>query len=47
VALQVVHRFTSPGTVVLRCTDNGNGNVGAVFTKITAVQVAELSNVGI
>jgi hypothetical protein len=47
VALQVVHTFTSPGTVTLSCTDNGNGDVVAEFTKITAVPVAQLSNVEI
>jgi hypothetical protein len=47
VAMQVVHTFTAPGSVTLRCTDNGTGDVGARFTKITAVQVAELSNAGI
>jgi hypothetical protein len=47
VALQLVHTFTSPTTVTLSCTDNGDGNVVAEFTKITAVQVAKLSNVQI
>ncbi len=47
VAMQVVHKFTSPGAVTLRCTDNGIGDVNANFTKITAVQVTSLSNVGI
>jgi hypothetical protein len=47
VALQVVHTFTSPGAVTLRCTDNGSGTVKARFTKITAVQVDALSNLGI
>lgn len=45
VALQVVHTFTSPGAVTLSCTDRGAGDVVAQFTKITAVQVAQLSNV--
>jgi hypothetical protein len=47
VALQVVHTFTSPGAVTLRCTDNGAGTVKAEFIKITAIQVDVLSNVGI
>lgn len=45
-ALQLTHTFTSPGSVTLNCTA-GFGNVDAVDTKITAVQVANLSNVPI
>lgn len=44
VALQLVHQFAAPGQVVLTCTDAGAGDVRAVFTKITAVQVAQLTN---
>jgi len=44
VALQLVYQFTAPGQVVLRCTDGGIGDVYAFDTKITAVQVAQLTN---
>jgi hypothetical protein len=44
VALQLVYKFTAPGQVVLRCTDGGQGDVFAFDTKITAVQVAQLTN---
>ena len=43
VALQLVQQFTAPGEVVLRCTDAGQGEVLAFDTKITAVQVAQLT----
>jgi hypothetical protein len=46
VALQLVHTFSAPGSVVLACTDNGIGDMQAFDTKITAVQVAELTNTG-
>jgi hypothetical protein len=44
VALQIVHQFAAPGQVVLACTDAGVGSVEALFTRITAVQVAQLTN---
>jgi hypothetical protein len=44
VALQLVHQFAAPGQVVLACTDAGVGSVDAYFTRITAVQVAQLTN---
>jgi hypothetical protein len=44
VALQVVHQFAAPGQAVLACTDAGGGLVEALFTRITAVQVAQLTN---
>jgi hypothetical protein len=44
VVLHVVHTFASPGTVTLQCTDRGRGLLKAQFTKITAMQVAELTN---
>ena len=44
VALQVVHQFAAPGQAVLACTDAGGGIVEALFTRITAVQVAQLTN---
>ncbi len=47
VALQLVHTFTSPGAVTLSCTDFDHGDVVAEFTKITAVQVAQLSDIPI
>ena len=37
-------KFGAPGQVVLRCTDVGAGDVYAFDTKITAVQVAQLTN---
>jgi hypothetical protein len=46
VALQVVHTFDAPGSVVLACTDTGLGDTQAFDTKITAVQVADLTNTG-
>lgn len=42
--LHVTHTFTSSGTVTLQCTDYGRGELKAQFTKITAMQVAELTN---
>ncbi|HEY8639089.1 MAG TPA: hypothetical protein VIL53_01135 [Solirubrobacterales bacterium] len=45
VALQLVHTFTAPASVVLSCSDGGVGAVSAKNTKITAVQVDSLSNV--
>jgi hypothetical protein len=47
VALQVVHSFSAPGSVTLSCTDLGKGDVIAQLTKITAVEVGELSDVQI
>jgi hypothetical protein len=44
VALQLVQQFTAPGQVVLRCTDAGGGDVNAFDTKITAIQVAQLTD---
>jgi hypothetical protein len=44
VALQLVHTFGAPGSVVLACTDNGLGDMQAFNTKITAIQVADLTN---
>jgi hypothetical protein len=44
VALQIVHQFAAPGQVVLACTDAGGGSAEALFTRITAVQVAQLTN---
>jgi hypothetical protein len=44
VALQLVHQFAAPGQVVLACTDAGGGSAEALFTRITAVQVAQLTN---
>jgi hypothetical protein len=44
VALQLVHQFPAPGQAVLACTDAGAGEVQARFTRITAVQVAQLTN---
>jgi hypothetical protein len=47
VALQVVNTFDAPGSVTLSCTDLDKGDVIAQLTKITAVEVGELSNVPI
>ena len=47
VALQVVHTFGAPGSVTLSCTDLGKGDVIAQLTKITAVEVGELSDLQI
>jgi hypothetical protein len=44
VAMQLVYQFTAAGQVVLRCSDAGVGAVFAYDTKITAVQVAQLTN---
>lgn len=44
VPLQLVHTFTAPGSVVLSCTDGDDGDVQAFDTKITAVQVAKVTN---
>jgi hypothetical protein len=44
VALQLVHQFAASGQVGLACTDAGGGYVAARFTRITAVQVAQLTN---
>ncbi len=44
--LRLVHEFDSPGSVDLKCSDGGSGVVEAFSTKITAVEVANLSNVG-
>jgi hypothetical protein len=44
VALQLVHQFAAPGQVVLDCTDFGLGDVYASFPRVTAVQVAQLTN---
>jgi hypothetical protein len=44
VALQLVHHFAAPGQAVLACTDAGAGEVQARFTRITAVQVAQLTD---
>jgi hypothetical protein len=44
--LQVVHSFDSAGPVTLSCTDNGHGDVRAQNTKITAIQVNNLTNSG-
>jgi hypothetical protein len=44
VAMQLVYQFTAAGQVVLRCTNAGAGFVLAFDTKITAVQVAQLTN---
>jgi hypothetical protein len=46
VALQLAHTFSAPGSVVLACADAGIGAMQAFDTKITAVQVAELTNTG-
>jgi len=44
VPMQLVHTFAAPGSVLLACTDSGIGQVEAHDTKITAVQVADLTN---
>ena len=44
VSLQVVHTFAAPGQAVLTCTDNGSAEIQIWNTKITAVQVARLTN---
>jgi hypothetical protein len=46
VMLQVVHVFDTPGSVVLQCGDSGSGDVEVFNTKITAMEVAKLSNTG-
>ncbi|MDH4160759.1 MAG: hypothetical protein OEV62_10920 [Actinomycetota bacterium] len=45
VALQVVHTYTSPGTAYLTCYTFG-ASTNAFDTKITAIKVSSLSNVG-
>jgi hypothetical protein len=45
-ALQVVHSFDSEGSVELACTDAGLNDVVISQTKITAVQVNNLTNSG-
>ena len=44
IALQGVKRFTTSGQITLKCTDYGWGNVVAQRMRITAVQVAHLTN---
>jgi hypothetical protein len=44
VALQLVHTFTAPGSVVLSCSDGGLGLSNAKYTKITAIEVASITN---
>jgi hypothetical protein len=46
VVLQGVRQFAAGGKVVLLCTDLGLGSVDARNVKITAVQVAHLTNTG-
>ena len=46
-SLNVAHEFTSPGTVTLNCGhDFTSGDTNLFFVKISAVEVANLSNVG-
>ncbi len=44
IALQGVKKFTTSGQITLKCTDYGWGNVVAQRVRITAVQVAHLTN---
>jgi hypothetical protein len=44
IALQGVKKFTTSGQITLKCTDYGWGNVVAQRMRITAVQVAHLTN---
>jgi hypothetical protein len=46
VAMQLIHTFSSPGSVTLACSDFGNGHGSAQFTRITAFQVAQVTNTG-
>lgn len=47
VSLQVAHTFAAPGAAVLACQDGTPGQIGdALYTRITAIQVRSLSNVG-
>ena len=46
-ALNVAHEFTSPGSVTLNCGhDFTSGDTNLFFVKISAIEVANLSNVG-
>jgi hypothetical protein len=46
VFLQIVHHFTAPGLQIdLQCTDNGVGNVSGSYIRITAVRVAQLTDI--
>ena len=44
VALQLVHSFAAPGSVTLSCSDGGLGLSNAKNTKITAIEVASITN---
>ena len=44
IALQGVKKFTTAGQITLKCTDYGWGDVVAQRMRITAVQVAHLTN---
>jgi hypothetical protein len=44
VTLQGVYSFAAAGQLVLLCTDYGQGDDWAYYTRITAVQVAQLTN---
>lgn len=44
IALQGVKKFTTSGQITLKCTDYGWGNVVAQRMRITAVQIAHLTN---
>jgi hypothetical protein len=46
IALNVVHSFTSAGSVQLQCSDSGTG-VSANFIKVTAIRVGDLKNTGL
>jgi len=40
----LVHQFGAPGSIALTCADGGVGQVQAKDTRITAIQVAHLTN---
>lgn len=47
VTLQVAHTFGAPGSVMLACQDGTASDIAsALYTRITAIQVRSLSNVG-
>jgi hypothetical protein len=41
----VVHQFTSPGQIVLSCTNNAAGiTVSAIQSKIIAIKIGDITN---
>jgi hypothetical protein len=44
VALHIATHLAAPGSVLLKCLDFGTGDVRAQWTRVTAIQVAQLTN---